>query len=316
MKPASQRTRLVPSSAPSRTKLGHTGWVFLNGRIVREEEAVVSVFDRGFLYGDGLFETMRVYNGQIFRWHQHLERMSEGAQRLAITLPIDEARLSKWAADLICRNHCSEGLLRLMISRGRGPRGYSPRGAANPTLVMTTHEPPPRCGTPRGWRLITSSVRVPKNDDLARFKTSSKLPQILARLEAEQAGADEALLLNTAGEVTEAASANLFWINDGCVLTPPLHDGVLEGITRSLIFELCSALGVAAAESSITAAHLAQQKGIFLTASSFEIKEATSLDGRPLQPSPLTQLLRAAYRSVVQHECGPLKRRQGGTAPV
>src|SRR5262249_3309468 len=157
--------------------------VFFNGQFVPEEQACVSVFDRGFLYGDGLFETVLVSNGKPFRWDQHLHRLLRGMQFLKFQLPFPIEQLSTNATELIRRNEISEGLLRVTISRGKGPRGYSTRSADNPTVVVSLHASPV-AQRARHWRLITSSVRVPAAEPLAAFKTCNKLPQILARAEA------------------------------------------------------------------------------------------------------------------------------------
>ena len=185
--------------------------VFLNGRFVPEEQALVSVFDRSFLYGDGLFETMRVFGGRPFRWAQHLERLERGAQFLKMSLPFPATALRGLAGELIDQNNMPEALLRVTLSRGVGNRGYSPRGAGHPSLLMSLHsapvfdfEKPPR------WRLATSSFRLPANEPLAQFKTCNKLPQILARAQADEAGADEALLLNTEAAWSKRPAATCF----------------------------------------------------------------------------------------------------------
>jgi len=277
--------------------------VFLNGQFVPEEQALVSVFDRSFQYGDGLFETMRVFRGIPFRWAQHFERLERGAQFLKIDLPFPPAALRNFAAELIARNSLPESLLRLTLSRGVGPRGYSPNGAQRPSLVMSLHpapvldfENPPR------WRLAVSSFRLPANEPLAQFKTCNKLPQILARAESDQAGADEALILNTEGCVVEASSSNLFWIDSGHVCTPPLAAGVLPGVTRAVVLELCTALGLAVGHTGITPETLAQTDGVFLSLSSIGIAEAMSLDGRPLRLSPEVGRIHKAYGELCARE--------------
>ena len=179
--------------------------VFLNGQFVPEEQAQVSVFDRGFLYGDGLFETLRVYAGRPFRWAQHLDRLKRGADFLNLRLPIPPEELKKAAGQLIQQNQMPECILRLTVSRGVGPRGYSPRGAEQPVVVMSVHPAPvidPQ--HPLAWHLATSSIRVPAGAALANFKTCDKLVSVLARAEAEAQHCEEALLLNTKGEVAEA----------------------------------------------------------------------------------------------------------------
>lgn len=271
--------------------------VFLNGQFVPEADAKVSVFDRSFLYGDGLFESVRVYAGKAFRWPQHLERLHAGAKFLGIRLPFSDAELTAAATELLTRNAMTEANLRLVLSRGVGPRGYSPKGADSPTLVMTLHPAPAVSPEkPMRWELITSSFRIPAGDRLATFKTANKLAQVLARAEAEERGADEALLLNTDGRFAEAASSNLFWIENGVVCTTPLAEGLLAGVTRAFVLELAGQLGLPTAERSCRLWQLQQAEGVFLTTSSLEIVPAIALDGVPLRESPLTKHLHLAYR--------------------
>ena len=280
-----------------------------------EERAVVSVFDRGFLYGDGLFETMRVFHGKPFRWAQHLERLQRGAEFLKIKLPFSPEALRDFAGELIAKNEMPDALLRVTLSRGVGVRGYSPKGAESPTLVMSLHAfPHPRPlshpmgeggpkggdgGFPAGWKLITSSHRLPAKEALAQFKTCNKLPQILARAEADAAGADEALLLNTDGFVVEGASSNLFWIEGDTICTPPLAAGILPGVTRSVVLEICRALAMKTRESEISSEQLRGADGVFVSLSSFGIVEAVSLDGHVLSGSPLIGQIQESYRNLL-----------------
>ena len=279
--------------------------VFLNGKFVPEEQALVSVFDRSFLYGDGLFETMLVANGAAFRWNQHLERLSNGARFLGISLPLGAGELQAAARELILQNRMRDGLLRLTLSRGVGIRGYSPSGAKSPTVVMTLHPlTDPNRETLKNWHLKTASFRLPANETLAQFKNSNKLSQVMARAEAEQAGADEALLANTDGFVVEGSSSNLFWIQQGLVCTPPLASGVLSGVTRLVVRELCGDLGLKVRESNITREELLETDGVFLSLSSFGIVQGLTLDKQPLRQSTVTERLHAAYTVTVRREAG------------
>ena len=277
--------------------------VFLNGTFVPQAAATVSVFDRSFLYGDGLFETIRVYGGKPFRWSQHCERLRRGAEFLKIRLPYSPAEIGRFARQLIERNQLPESLLRITLSRGVGPRGYSITGADSPTLVMTMH-PAPSVDPqhPPRWRLITSSFRVPANERLATFKTCNKLAQILARAEAEAAGADESLLLNTDGEIAEAASSNLFWLEGDTVCTTPLSAGILAGVTRGLVLELCATLSLPCREKRMKPAALKKASGVFVTLSTLEVVAITHLDGVPLRQSKQVGLIRQAYREAVRRE--------------
>jgi len=277
--------------------------VLLDGQFIPEEQAVVSVFDRSFLYGDGLFETLRVFNGKPFRWGQHMARLQQGAEFLKIPLPFTQERLRDFASSLVARNRMPDSLLRLTLSRGVGVRGYSPKGAQSPVLVMSLHPAPAlEAGNSLRWRLITSSSRLPANEPLARFKTCNKLPQILARSEADSLNADEALLLNTNGHVVEASSSNLFWIQNGTIRTPPLPSGILPGVTRAVVLELCSRIGLEAREASVRLKQLRHAEGVFLSLSTVGIAESISLDGQALAHSPLVDKLHRAYWKLLHSE--------------
>jgi branched-chain amino acid aminotransferase len=268
--------------------------LFMNGQFIPEELAVISVADRGFLYGDGLFETIRVAGGQPFRLMEHLDRLQRGADFLKLRVPYNRSELAFAAAELIARNGMIDAILRIHLSRGVGRRGYSPRGAHSPTLVMSvsvlSEEPRPTC-----WKAIIASFRVAADDPIAQHKTSNKLAPILARMEAEAAGMDEALLLNTRGEITEAASGNLFWVWRETVLTPPLSSSALAGITRSAVLELCHKLGYPTAERPLLPDELKKADGAFLSLSSLGVIELSEVDGANLPSSPITRALRDAY---------------------
>ena len=277
--------------------------VFVNGRFVPEDQAVVSVFDRSFLYGDGLFETVRVFNGKPFRWNQHVDRLRQGAKFLNIRVPHDDAALAGFVGELISRNQLQDALVRLTLSRGVGIRGYSPRGADAPFMVMSAHPAPAiNSKAPPGWKLSTASIRLPVDQPLAHFKTCNKLAQILARAEADNAVSDEALLLNSAGEVVEGASSNLFWINENVICTPPVHAGILPGVTRAVVVEICQMLGCPTQESSISSLQLRQAQGVFLSLSTIGVAEGLLLDGFELQRSPLVKRISTTYWDLVQHE--------------
>jgi branched-chain amino acid aminotransferase len=269
--------------------------VFLNGRFVPEEQAVVSVFDRSFMYGDGLFEAIRICQGKPFRRGQHLDRLERGADFLRIRMPFTAGELAAFSDELIARNELREAILRLHLSRGSGVRGYSPQGAERPIVVMSLHPAAAPGEKPDQWRLITSSLRLPADDPLASFKTCNKLRQVLARAEAQEAGADEALLLNTSGELAEATSSNLFWIKDGSVQTTPLASGALPGVTRAVLLDLCHKTGMPVCERSGTIELLRESEGAFLSLTTRGIVEVTELDGLALSRSPLAQRIHQVY---------------------
>lgn len=278
--------------------------VFLNGRFVPEGHAQVSVFDRGFLLGDGLFETARVANGKPFRFAQHLERLSRGAEFLKLKVPFSAKELQVFAAQLIGKNSVAEAVLRLTLTRGRGARGYSLKGADQPTLAMTLHPlPPQNPDEPPQFSLITSSFRVPAGDALANFKTTSKVMNVLARAEAEERGADEALLLNTNGEVAETAGGNIFWVHQDKICTVSSGRGILPGITRAVVLEICQSLGLKTDKCVIKPEHLRRAEGVFVTQSALGIVPVASLDGGPVAPSPWVGRIAGAYDELLRHEC-------------
>lgn len=268
---------------------------FLNGRFIPEAQAVVPITDRGFLYGDGLFETMRVRNGTPVWWDRHLARLQGGADFLEIDVPWPADELRKFARKLIAENALPESVLRITLSRGGGSRGYSSKDATNPTLAMTLHPLPPR---PASLRLVTASLRVAAGDPLDSFKTANKLLQILARAEAEARGADEALLLNTDGHVAEAAASNIFWLADGAVCTPPVSDGALSGVTRAVLLDVCQRRGIPTRELHLKPGDLPRADGVFLTNSVSGIVPVSEVDGVTLNQSPFVSELQAALESA------------------
>ncbi len=272
--------------------------VFLNGQFVPEAQALIPVNDRGFLYGDGLFETLRVYDGRPFRLPQHLERMTLGADFLKIKCPFTQEELQDFAGQLIEKNKMPEAVLRVTLTRGPGERGYTPKNGGPPTVVMTLHAAPP-LGNPIQWKLVTSSYRISAGDPLSSFKTTSKLVHVMARREAVEKGADEALLINTNGEVAETAGGNLFWIYDGKICTVPASCGVLPGITRAVVLEICQTLGLPVNERAIKPGALKSAEGIFITQSVLGIVPVATLDGEPVAPSPLVGRISRAYHEML-----------------
>ncbi|MDA1272621.1 MAG: aminotransferase class IV [Verrucomicrobia bacterium] len=279
--------------------------VFINDDYVPENRAVVTVFDRGFLYGDGLFETVFVANGIPFRFGQHLDRLRSGAQFLQIGWNDSDAVMNARVEELLKRNGITECALRIQLTRGIGARGYSPKNADDPTLVLSLH-PPPNDTAPdhAQWKVITSSFTVYAGDPLTQYKTTNKLSNVCARAEADRNGANDALLLNHRREVAESSSANVFWIARDTVWTPPIESGALPGITRAVVLEICSALEFHWEECSISLDALKKAEAVFLTTSTRGLVEVTKIDGNSVAVSPIVDQLRAAYRIVQFKELG------------
>lgn len=274
--------------------------VFLDGEFVAQERAAIPIDDRGFLYGDALFETIPFYNGVPFRWAAHIARLEHGLKLLRIALPYPAAKLEGFASQLVKLNGMSDCVMRLTISRGSAARGYSIKLAQKPRVLMTLHRLPEK--PVKGWRLVTSSLRVLSGESLSQLKTASRVRSVLARAEAEEQDAEEALLRNERDEIAEGAATNVFCIRRGVVCTPPLAAGILPGVTRAVVFEICREMGIATSEQPFPVDDLAGSDGVFLTASTMGIVEAISLDGRPLPKSPLVSQLQAACSELVRAE--------------
>lgn len=245
--------------------------VWLNGTLRDEANAVIAPGDRGFTLGDGLFETMVVRGGGILRLESHRARLAVGVGVLDLPLPpLDVAAL---AADLLRANGLTDATLRLTITRGCGPRGVLPPAVPVPTVLLTAAPLPPPL--PSAACITATVTRRNEHSPLARIKCLNYLDNILARQEAQRRGADDAILLNTAGRVAEATAATLFVVRDGRLLTPPVADGALPGVLRAAILER------EGQEAPLTPADLAVCEEAFLT-SSLGLRPITLLDGRPL----------------------------------
>lgn len=278
-------------------------WVYLYDRFVPEKEAKVSVFDYGFLYGDGLFETFRAYSGKIFRLAEHLNRLSEAAKRLALSLP-SAPRLEALLHETLERNRLDDALLRLTVSRGEGAPGLNPEPDAAPTLVISAREfkgyPP--ADYSRGISGLIVQTRRNAGPGSA-FKSISFLDNILAKLEAKKKGAFEGLLLNSDGHLCEGTVSNLFWIQEGRLKTPSTSSGILQGITRGVVLELAKAAQIDVEEGLYDAAHLLAADEAFLTSSGLELMPLAVVDGEKIgdgRPGPMTRRLHQAFKEAVR----------------
>ncbi len=275
---------------------------FANGELVPADRPVIGVGDRSFRYGDGLFETVRITRGKMFLWPEHVARLKRGAEFLKIAVGLDADGLEASARDLLERNGCAEGMLRIHLSRGEGARGYSTRGADAPLLVMTTHAR--KHERLPGMKLVISSLRAMADEPLSQHKTANRLANILARREAEEAGADEAILLNQHGSIAAASGANVFCVREGRLVTPPLSAGGVAGTTRGFILNNAFQFDLEAEEAALTVEDLRQSDAVFLTSAHLLATPAISLDGEPLcalcgskgtaPPHPMVERVRAA----------------------
>jgi len=282
--------------------------VSIDGQLVAEGEAKVSVLDHGLLYGDGLFEGIRVRAGRIFRLDQHLTRLELGARHLGLDLPFDREGRARIVRETVRAFGHREAYVRLLVTRGEGPLGVDPTTCKKPTMVCIAAEIGLYSAEQRaqGLTLITSSYRRPNPDvqDVA-VKTLNYLGSVLAKQEAKKQGADEALLLNQAGRVSEAAVANIFAVHGRTLSTPPAIDGCLEGINRGAVLELAAELGLSVSERSLGRRELLAADEVFLTGSGAGVVGVRSLDGRTIgrgRTGEITLELERRHRALAESE--------------
>jgi len=278
--------------------------VYLNGELVPTAQARISPFDYGFLYGYGLFETMRSYSGVIFRLEQHLERLHKTAQILGLDSRIAAVNLEKACYDILAANRLDDARLRLMVTAGEGDPVPNPATCKGITVFIVAQKlatiPPESYA--RGYHAIVSSLRQNSQSPLSGLKTSCYLENIMARQEARVAGADEALVLNEQGLLAEASGSNVFLVTGSCVLTPGIDCGALPGVIREAVLELAAKLGIEAKETVISRDALYQTEEAFLTSSIIELMPLTAVDGKPIgtgKPGALTLRLIEAYRQMI-----------------
>jgi len=278
--------------------------VWIDGGVVPAAEARIPVTDHGLLYGDGLFEGIRVFGGRVFRLDDHMARFAAGARALALAPPGGIDRVRSVVLETVRAHGQAEAYVRLILTRGEGALGVDPTTCGEPRLICLADQIAiyPEDKLSRGIDLVTASLRRPPADVLdPQVKSLNYLNNVLAKLEARQRGADEALLLNLAGKVAEASVANLFACRDGSLATPPASDGALEGITRRTILELAGDLGIPAGERTLGRQDLFAADEVFLTGSGAGLVPVRSLDARVLgegKPGPVYAKLRAAFLEV------------------
>ena len=277
---------------------------YVDGKWTPAEEARISVLDHGLLYGDGVFEGIRVYGGVPFLLDEHLDRLAASARALVLELPAERAEMAALCHEAARRAGLDDGYLRLVVTRGAGALGVSPHTCARASLIVIaaplTLYPPERYRD--GVRLVTSSLRRSASDALPpQIKSLNYLTSVLASIEARRQGADEAVLLNAQGLIAECTADNLFLVSGGRVLTPAVASGALAGITRALVSRLLNEQGIECVESPLTPADAWTADELFLTGTGAEIVPVCEIDGRPLPLArPVTERVRAAFAAYVE----------------
>jgi branched-chain amino acid aminotransferase len=286
--------------------------VYIDGRYFAEEAAKISVFDHGLLYGDGVFEGIRAYSGRIFKLNEHVERLFCSAKAILLTVPLTREELGRAVIETCRRNRVRDGYIRLLVTRGKGTLGLNPNTcrAASVIIIAGKIQLYPPEFYERGLEIVT----VPTTRNLhgalnPAIKSLNYLNNILAKIEANNAGCEEAIMLNAEGYVAECTGDNLFLVRNRQLFTPPLAAGALYGITRNTVIELAQAAGVPVAEPNLTRYDVFNADECFLTGTGAELVPVVKVDGRIIgsgEPGPLTRELVRAYHALTNSTGQPI----------
>jgi len=283
--------------------------VYLNGRLVPASEAKISVFDHGLLYGDGVFEGIRSYNGRVFELDAHVRRLYDSAKAIRLQIPLSPDQMKQAIHQTLAANNLKDAYIRVVVTRGEGYLGLSPKKTANPSVFIITDQielyPPEMYEN--GMAVVTSSVLRNHPMSLSpRIKSLNYLNNILAKIEADDAGYPEAVMFNHEGFVAECTGDNIFIVRDGQLQTPPTSAGILEGITRDLVIRLARRRNIALEEKQLTRHDLYVADECFLTGTAAEVIAVTQIDGRPIgdgRPGPITKQLMSDFAAYTRGEC-------------
>lgn len=279
--------------------------IYVNGRMVPKGQAMVSVYDHGLLYGDGVFEGIRIYNGQIFKCGQHMERLWRCAEMIRLRIPVSRDEMVQIMRDCVEANGIKDGYIRLVVTRGYGTLGLDPRKCPVAGVICIADQIALYSAEQyeKGMKIIVAKrPRTPIECLDPRIKSLNYLNNILGKVEAIDQGCDEAIMLNTDGMVGECTGDNIFVIRDGKVFTPPTEAGLLEGITRRFVMDLCAEMGIACNLKSMRPEEVKTSDEVFLTGSAAEIIAVTQIDDIKIghgTEGPVTKRLRQAFRKVV-----------------
>ena len=290
-----------PSKAASKSLT-----IYLDGEFLPESEAKVSVFDHGLLYGDGIFEGIRFYNGRVFRLEDHLERLWDSARSICLEIPMSRREMTEALLETIRQNDLREGYIRLLVTRGVGNLGLNPTQCKRPSVIIiaTTVTLYPEKAYRDGLTVVTCATRRTNPAALnPAVKSLNYLNNVMARIEAGIAGADEALMLNDEGYVAECTADNLFVIKRGEIFTPPISAGALRGITRAVVFEIAAELGVKISEVNVTRHDVFIADECFLTGTAAEVIPVIKADSRVIgtgKPGPISTRVIARFREITR----------------
>jgi branched-chain amino acid aminotransferase len=283
-----------------------TPTIWLDGKWCDRSTAMVSVYDHGLLYGDGVFEGIRVYGGKIFRLAEHLERLYDSAKAIWLTIPVPREELASITEEAVRRSGITEAYIRHVVTRGVGDLGLDPRKCPKPSvlIIVDTIKLWPEQVYEAGLNVVTAGTPIPQRESLSpRVKSLNYLAHILAKIEGIHAGADEVLMLDSAGAVAEGSGQNLFVVKHGRLRTPPPYAGILKGVTRDVVIELATEAGYEVQESILNRYDVYTADEAFFTGTASELVAIRQVDGRVIgtgKAGPLTRDLRARFQALVR----------------
>ena len=286
--------------------------IYIDGKYYYEKNAKISVFDHGLLYGDGIFEGIRAYHGRVFKLKEHIDRLFRSAKAILLEVPLRHAEVMKAVVETCRRNNIQDGYIRLLVTRGAGTLGLNPNRCKNPSLVIIADKIQlyPRELYEKGLEIVTVATTRNLHSALnPAIKSLNYLNNVLAKIEANNAGCEEAIMMNAEGFVAECTGDNIFIVQAGQLFTPPLSAGALYGITRGVVIDLARAAGVKVAEPNLTRYDLFNADECFLTGTGAELIPVVKIDGRVIgegKPGPLTLKLVDKYRALTKSSGEPI----------
>jgi branched-chain amino acid aminotransferase len=293
-----------PSKAPAVSAGTPTIW--LDGKWYNRETATVSVYDHGLLYGDGVFEGIRVYGGKIFKLMEHLDRLYDSAHAVWLTIPMSQDEMARITEEAVRRSGITEAYIRHVVTRGVGDLGLDPRKCAKPSIIIIvdTIRLWPEEVYETGLRVVTAGTPIPQREALSpRVKSLNYLAHILAKIEGIQAGADEVIMLDSAGSVAEGSGQNIFIVKNGRIKTPPPFAGILKGVTRDTVIEIAEQAGYQVEETMLNRYDVYTADEVFLTGTASELVAVRQVDGRQIgagKCGPVTRDLRTRFQALVR----------------
>jgi len=287
--------------------------IYIDGQLFEKDDAKISVFDHGLLYGDGVFEGIRFYSGRVFRLDEHIRRLYDSARAIAMTIPVPPAEMVEAVLSTIRANDLEDGYVRLVVTRGVGDLGLNPLLCPRPSIIVIASKITlyPAEKYENGLAVVTCSTRRSPHGALSPMvKSLNYLNNVLAKLEAIGAGAGEGLMLNEQGYVAECTGDNIFLVRDGKITTPPVSSGALAGVTRGVVFEMAAEFGIPLSEPLLTRYDVYTADECFLTGTAAEVIPVVTLDNRPIgdgRPGPVTRRMITRFRELAGSTGTPIR---------